>query len=372
MARITSLSVLLETEGKDYLSELYGKVIENVEKGTISGILKNTDLSGNPVSGTVEAKRIAFAQEQAYGTARAAGAGQKIVARPVTVAINNDKELVSEVEEKDTSLYGVEGLLERRSAEHTASMIRALEKAFFVKAATDATLISSDTTDAQARFEEEVLAIETTKNDFVNGVPRSMIHIIKTPQEYSKLRRWINTDSNNASVLSNVEEFGLLNGVHVYSSIDLPVGVGTIGMCQGSVAEPVLPKGYDAEKIPLSNAYAIELFYSYGIASVMPDLIIKRASDSVIGVTGVSLDENVLTIAISATDTLTATVTPTGATNKKVVWATSDAAVATVVATANPLVATVTGIAAGTCKITVTTDDGGYVDDCTITVPAAG
>ena len=56
MARIQSLGILLEQTGNDFLSELYGKVIENVEKGLISGPMKNRDLSGNPESGTVEAK----------------------------------------------------------------------------------------------------------------------------------------------------------------------------------------------------------------------------------------------------------------------------------------------------------------------------
>ena len=32
---------------------------------------------------------------------------------------------------------------------------------------------------------------------------------------------------------------------------------------------------YVAEKIPLSNAYGIELFYHYGTAVVTPDLIFK-------------------------------------------------------------------------------------------------
>jgi len=276
MARIESLAILLETTGKDYLAELYGKVIENVEKGAISGMLKNTDLSGNPVSGTVEAKRIAFDEEQPYGTARAAGAGKLTVARPVTVPIDQDKELVAELEDKDTTLYGVEGLIERRSNGQQRSMIRALDRAFFAQAAIDATTITGTATDPQGMFEEEVLAVETTQNDFVNGVPRDMIHVIKTPTEYSKLRQWINTDTNNANVLTGTEEFGVLNGVRVYSSINLPAGVGTIAMCIGSIAQPVLPKSYGAEKIPLANAYAIELFYSYGVKSVMPDLIFKR------------------------------------------------------------------------------------------------
>lgn len=382
MARIQSLSVLLEQTGRDYLAELYGQVIENVEKGTISGLLKNTDLSGNPVSGTVEAKRFAFAQEQDYGTARAAGAGQKIVARPVTVPIDNDKELVSELETKDTTLYGVEGLLERRSAEHTASMIRALEKAFFAQAAADATTITGTATDPQGMFEEEVLAIETTKNDFVNGVPRSMIHIVKTPQEYSKLRQFINTDVNNANVLSNVEEFGMLNGVYVYSSIDLPAGVNTIAMCVGAIAQPVLPKGYEAEKIPLSNAYALELFYSYGTKSVMPELIFKRVAETStpeepddIKVTGVELDESTLALVVGdeedGTGTLIATITPANATDKGVSWESSATAIATVAPDEDdPLEAVVTAIAAGTATITVTTDDGDFTDTCEVTVSA--
>ena len=45
--RITSLNMLLDTTGKMYLAEQYGKVIENVQKQTISGKMKNTELSGD-------------------------------------------------------------------------------------------------------------------------------------------------------------------------------------------------------------------------------------------------------------------------------------------------------------------------------------
>ena len=69
MARIASLNILLDPTGKDYLAELYGKVIENVNKQLISARMKNTDLSGNPESGTVEAKRFQNAASKAYGTA---------------------------------------------------------------------------------------------------------------------------------------------------------------------------------------------------------------------------------------------------------------------------------------------------------------
>lgn len=48
MARIDSLSIELQTNtaNKDKLAESYGKVIENLQKSTISEILKNKDLSG--------------------------------------------------------------------------------------------------------------------------------------------------------------------------------------------------------------------------------------------------------------------------------------------------------------------------------------
>ena len=44
-------------------------------------------------------------------------------------------------------------------------------------------------------------------------------------------------------------------------------------MIDGAVAQPVVANEYDAEKIPLSNDIALELFFSKGTKAVMPDLI---------------------------------------------------------------------------------------------------
>ena len=58
MGRIASLAILTQDgAGKDYLAETYGKVIEGVMKTLVSANMKNADLSGNPASGSVEAKR---------------------------------------------------------------------------------------------------------------------------------------------------------------------------------------------------------------------------------------------------------------------------------------------------------------------------
>ena len=40
MPRINALNILLESDGKEYLAELYSKTIEGVQKALISGSMK--------------------------------------------------------------------------------------------------------------------------------------------------------------------------------------------------------------------------------------------------------------------------------------------------------------------------------------------
>lgn len=272
MARISSLNILLNTSGKDYLAELYGKVIENVNKILISAQIKNTDLSGDPEAGSVEAKRFVNASPKAYGTARTAGKGDAVKAKPVTVAINTDKEIVEELEEKDTKLYGVDGILEKRADNHVQRMASELDTAFFAEAVTSGTEFTPETTAIQDKIEETIQAVENTKNDFVDGVPRSMISVIANTAVYGQIRTYLDTVTK-ANINSDEEEFKAYHGVKTFSSVHLPEGVDFIVMVDGAVAQPVISHQYEAEKIPLSNAYGVELFYSYGTKAVMEDLI---------------------------------------------------------------------------------------------------
>lgn len=277
MPRITALNILLDTTGKEYLSELYGKTIEGVQKALISGPMKNMDLSGDPVSGTVEAKRFVNATSKAYGTARTAGKGDAVKAKPVTVAIDTDKEIVEELEDKDVRLYGVDGVLDRRSANHILRMAAELDNAFFAAAAGSANALNMS---GYASVSEELEAIiqecETTQNDFVDGVPRSMMHLILSPKYYGKVRNDLDKQTNNANVDTSAEEFYAWHGVRTYSCVHLPAGCDYLLMADGSVAQPVMADQYTAEKIPLSNAYGVELFYHYGTKVVTPDLIFKK------------------------------------------------------------------------------------------------
>ncbi len=83
-----------------------------------------------------------------------------------------------------------------------------------------------------------------------------------------------------------------------------------------------------------------------------------------VSVTGVSLNKNATTIAIGASETLTATITPANADNQAVTWSSNNTAVASVDQTGK-----VTGVSAGTATITVTTQDGNKTATCTVTVP---
>lgn len=85
-----------------------------------------------------------------------------------------------------------------------------------------------------------------------------------------------------------------------------------------------------------------------------------------VAVTDVTLNKSATTLLVGWTETLTATVAPEDATNKAVVWTSSDESVATV---ENGVV---TAVAKGTADITVTTADGNHQATCKVKVnPAA-
>lgn len=85
-----------------------------------------------------------------------------------------------------------------------------------------------------------------------------------------------------------------------------------------------------------------------------------------IAVTGVSLNKTSLDMYFGDTETLSPTIAPATATNKDVSWESDKTSVAIVSSDG-----TVTAVGPGTCKITVTTDDGGFTATCDVTVTIA-
>ena len=109
-----------------------------------------------------------------------------------------------------------------------------------------------------------------------------------------------------------------------------------------------------------------------GTTGTIPTGTIPTGTIPTEGVSGISLDLSAVSLSVGGTETLTATVSPDGATDKTVTWSSSDTTVATV---ENGVV---TAVAEGTANITVTATNG-TVDDtsddqtatCAVTVNAA-
>ena len=83
-------------------------------------------------------------------------------------------------------------------------------------------------------------------------------------------------------------------------------------------------------------------------------------------VTGVEVNPWAVTLSVRGTSKLSYTIRPADATNQNVKWESESPSVATVDSEGN-----VQGIAAGTAKICVTTEDGGFKSYCTVTVKKA-
>lgn len=279
MARIDALSIELLSGGKEKLAEEYGKVIENIQARALSSRLKNTDLSGDPTSGTVEAKRFVNVVGQAYGTARSAGKGNEVKAKPVIVAIDDNTEYIEEVEEKDLRTYGVNGLIERRTRNHENQLAVELDTKFFAEAVNAGAEFTPTKTEVADEIEEAIQKVETTKNEFVQGVPRNMIEVVMSPAYYGSLRTKINASGNsqNLVAMSNFEE-GMFNNTKVYSSAFLPEGTDYIVMVNGAVAQPIHTSIYNPKKVDLSDATAFGLFAYKGTKAVMEDLIIYKGT----------------------------------------------------------------------------------------------
>lgn len=268
MARQDALSIYTDDGStKDKLAETYGEVIEAVQKGAISEQIKNKNYSGDPTTGSVEIDRFKNAEVKDKGTARTAGKGDNLKnTGKVTVNVDTDKEIVEEIAIKDIKLYGLDGMAQKRKANHIKRMIAYLDSEFFAKAEAEGSEVSSITeTNIEEVLEVLIQSVETTKNDWVDGVDRDMLVLTVSPKVYGKVRNYI----DKVDGTDGTDE--IFHKVRIFSNHRQTKDA--ICMIDGAVAQLVTTDEYDAEKIPLSNDIALELFFSKGTKAVMPDLI---------------------------------------------------------------------------------------------------
>lgn len=112
-----------------------------------------------------------------------------------------------------------------------------------------------------------------------------------------------------------------------------------------------------------------EIGLEYGDQKAHALLTVAPAAVSTVKVTGVTLNKKTAAVKVGATNTVTAQVVPDGATNKKVTWASDTPGNATVTADSEDgASALITGVKAGTAKVTATTADGSKTATVDVTV----
>lgn len=268
MARQDALSIYISNEEKDKLAETYGEVIESVQKGAVSEQIKNKNYSGDPTTGSVEIDRFANANINDLGTARTNAKGDKLKDNgKVTINVDTDKEIVEEIAKKDVKLFGISGMAEKRKGNHIKKLQAYLDTEFFACAVSEGSNVTVTGSTVAEKLEALIQSVETTKNDWVDGVDRDMLVLTVTPKVYGELANYIDSVPNSLTNLTD-EYF---HKVRIYSNHRQTKDA--ICMIDGAIGQLVTTDQYDAEKIPLSNDIALELFFSKGTKAVMPDLI---------------------------------------------------------------------------------------------------
>ena len=298
MAMTDALSIYLENgTTKAYLKNVLAGIFENYQKEALSARFKSKNANLNRAAGSYEFKRFANSTVRDYGTARTAGKGDKIIAPPITVNLDKNKEIVEEVNffDADGSFTdeGFKAMVERRKTNFELSVTDFLDLDFFSVAkagGTAATALGVTDLDSTKSFKRQIETLigkfeKTGKNGteikYVRGIDRRYMALILDSSLYGLVKDELN-DCRNFSQMISDEKFTGINGVACFSSVNLPDGVDYELMTMDSIAQPVLPSGFEFEKIPLSIEYAMEMFFRYGSKVLAPELVLhgKLAADA--------------------------------------------------------------------------------------------
>ena len=284
MARQDGLDLLDQAGSAAKLREAYLGIQDNYQK--LSNVAKiKARTIGAVNAGSFVFPRFKNATVNTYGTARTAGAGTAGVKEEVTVNLSVHKEIVEEFEKFDLETVGFD-VIAQRIFNHPQRMMAANDRAFWaeIKTAVAAHDTANSTThsanitwpkattpDYLDLIEQLIVKVETTSSNYIDGVTRDLIFVAVRPAIYSKIQQKLDTiyAYNGNSELVEVPAY---HGVMVFSELFLPSGTDFIAGIIGGAAMPVRSDGYtQPEKIGLSNAYAVSLFWDYGVAALAPE-----------------------------------------------------------------------------------------------------
>lgn len=279
MSRQSTLNIADYTnqEVMDNLAEVLDGVIENIQTSAVSEVLKNTNGSGDPEAGSVEYKRFANAELKAKGTARTAGKGDKVKAKPIIVNLDDDKEIVEELQIKDVKLYGIDGMAEKRKANFAKRVIAYLDRKFFANAVNEGTQFNVGTlTTAKEIIDAMIVSAKETQSDFIDGIDAEDLALVVNGTYRKELKNDLD-ELPNGTAPSN-GKIGMYDDLEVFESNRLPEGVNAIVMLKGSIAQPRTISDYQAEKVPFDDAIALETFLYTGVKALSPEAIIYTGS----------------------------------------------------------------------------------------------
>ncbi len=114
-----------------------------------------------------------------------------------------------------------------------------------------------------------------------------------------------------------------------------------------------------SNSLTVSGIATGQQFYLYGINLTL-------GVSAPVAVTGVTLSDTSVSVAVNKTHTLIANVQPANATNKNVTWSSANDSIATVSSSG-----VVTGVSVGNTTVTVTTVDGGFTASASVAVTSA-
>ena len=264
----------------DKLAEILDGVIENIQVSAVSDALKNRNGSGDPTSGSVEYKRFVNAELKAKGTARTATHGDKVIAKPVVVNLNDDKEIIEELQIKDVKLYGIDGMAEKRKGNFAKRVVAYLDRKFFAEAVNAGTKFTRGAlTQPKDIIDAMIVAAKGTQSDFIDGIDAEDLALVVDGEYRKALKNELDELPNGTAPGNGV--IGRYDTLDVYESNRLPANCKAIVMLKGAIAQPRLISDYQAEKIPFDDAIALETFLYTGVKALVPEAIIYDASGAI-------------------------------------------------------------------------------------------
>ena len=262
-----------ETSVNDNLATVLNGVVENVQTRTIAELLKNKNGSGDPEGGTIEYKRFANSVLRNKGAARTNLKGDDVISSPVLVNLDDDKEIVEELQLKDVKLFGIVGMAEKRAENFARRIAAYLDTKFFAEAVSAGTQFTRGAlTTAKDIVDGMIVDAKSVSSAFIDGIDAEDLAIVLSPSYRKDLKEALDALPNGTKAANGL--IGQYDGIEVFESNRLGTGVNAIVMLKGAIAQPYLLSEYNAEKINLDDAIALQNFLYTGVEALSPEAII--------------------------------------------------------------------------------------------------